>query len=165
MTDEHGETLSRLLDGEPIDEARLREALAQPEAVRWLLESLNLRHVLLADLGEPDEQFCDAMRQRLRGPGWRGVLQAHWVPAAVAASLLLAGTSVGYGLRWWREPPTRLQPSSAPQLAIATSPPAPASWATPSTPARRQLEVRQPAPPAPQTRQPFTQWRDGSQPD
>jgi hypothetical protein len=163
MTDEHAETLSRLLDGELIDEGRLREALAQPEASRVLSEWANLRHLLTADLDEPDEDFCEAMRQRLRRPGWRRLLQEHLVPASLAASLVLVGTAFGYSVRWWSEPfqPAGPSPTSPVAATPGTAAPAPAP---PPAPATTRASAR-PVPPAPQTRRPFTEWRDGSQPN
>lgn len=167
MTDEHGEVLSRLLDGEPVDETKLRNALAQPEAADLLLEWAGLRQLLRADLGQPDDEFCDTVRQRLRTSGWRRLVQERVVPVGVAASLL-AAASLGYGLRWWVETAFKPVPSSVQTVAgqQTLTPPAmaPAVAPLPSTQPGRRANLRSVVP-TPRARVPFVQWRDSSLPN
>jgi hypothetical protein len=167
MTDEYSEALSRLLDGEPVEEAKLREALAQPGALGLLQEWANLRHLLRADLGEPEEEFCNQLRRRLRTPGWRRLLQERLVPVGVAASLL-AAASLGYGVRWWLEPAI---PAARPGVQLAavrppSAPPPPSTSVAPQPPSagsNRATSLRSEIP-APRTRVPFAQWRDSTLP-
>jgi hypothetical protein len=164
MTDEY-EVLSRLLDGEPVDEDKLRDALGRPGAVDLLLEWANLRHALRADLGQPDDEFCDRMRRRLRTPGWRRLLQERLVPVGVAAGLL-AGAFLGYGVRWWAEPVVPAQVRLAAEQQAAT-PSEPTTVVVPSEPLTEAGPAEKPraAIPGPEVRVPFAEWRDSTLPN
>jgi hypothetical protein len=117
VNDAHLEFLSRFFDGEAVDPTLLAEALAHPDAARYLTECAALRTLVRDDEVPPSEGFYERTR-RLVAPGaasrsiWRRLTQP-----ALAASLVLVGAALGY-----QYAALRLPSPTAPPKQIASTP-------------------------------------------
>ena len=85
--DTHFETLSALLDGEPIEIAELEAALEQPAARRALVDFVRLRQTARADAAMPRSDFSDGVRRSL-APHRRFARLRVPLPLAAAAVVL-----------------------------------------------------------------------------
>jgi len=167
MTPTHIEALSRFFDGERVAPDLLTESLSQPGAVELLLEFARLSQMVTADTSLPDEEFCEAMRRRLRPSGFRRFLVGRLVPVAVAASLAMTAFAIGYGLRPLLDPPPpppvpTVVPgagSTSPvgRTADLTPPAAPPAVAAPPADRRERVGL---AAPRPADRVKFNDWRE-----
>jgi hypothetical protein len=99
MTDQFGETLSALFDGEPVDADVLEQALESIEGRRLLVSFARSRAALVLDPVEPRIDWQAQMARRLSGPTRtpRGAL-SHRVVAGLVAASLAAGLALD---RWW----------------------------------------------------------------
>ena len=85
--DTHFETLSALLDGEPIEIDDLEAALEQPAARRALVDFVRLRQMARADAAMPRSDFSDRGRRSF-APHRRFARLRVPLPLAAAAVLL-----------------------------------------------------------------------------
>ena len=94
MKSYHEETLAALFDGEPAAPDALADALAQPDAVGFLVELSRLRALTQDDDRRPDDRFYAEMTRAFRPPRWHGLLRRPVpLPAAAAAvAAAVAGT-------------------------------------------------------------------------
>lgn len=86
MTESHF-LIDDLVDGEPVDPARLAEALADPDARQYLADVLVLRGLVR---NEPGAEAAGA-RARTTAP---------WRLRLVAAAAVLVTGALGFGLGW-----------------------------------------------------------------
>src|SRR5512146_1144463 len=90
MAANYAEVLSAFFDGEEVDSEALAESLQQPDAIDLLQEFARLRRTVQADASRPDEEFSEAMRERLAEEEKHRHLRHRLLRLSVAASLLLA---------------------------------------------------------------------------
>jgi hypothetical protein len=101
MTDQFGETLSAVVDGEPVDADVLEQALESIEGRRLLVSFARSRAALALDPVEPriEWQALTARRLAVSATTPRGTWSHRAVAGLVAASL-----AAGFALdRWWRD--------------------------------------------------------------
>jgi hypothetical protein len=121
MNDRWTETLSRLIDGDPVDPAAVAEALESSDGRGLLVELTAVRAAINADTATPSAGFYTrihaslAMAEPQPARPVRGV--SLWIVAAsVAASLLL-----GFGIESWRHRRADVPPSAVRVLRFDTS--------------------------------------------
>ena len=85
--DTHFETLSALLDGEPVEIGDLEAALEQPAARRTLVDFVRLRQTARHDAATPRKDFSDRVRHSF-APHRRLVGLRVPLPLAAAAVVL-----------------------------------------------------------------------------
>ncbi len=99
MDEKHIEVLSAFFDGETVDADVLAASLEDPEAASYLREFARLRRAVQEDTSRPDEDFCEAVRERLAREEGRHLFRRRLFRASLAASLLLAAGAGGFSVR------------------------------------------------------------------
>lgn len=99
MNQQYVEVLSAFFDGEAVDPDLLASSLEDPEATTFLLEFARLRRAVQEDRSRPDEEFCEAVRDRLAREEARGQLRRRFLRTSLAASLMLAAAAGGFSVR------------------------------------------------------------------
>ena len=158
------EVLSAMFDGEAVDPELLEEALADPAAVRTLMQFAEWRWDMRQDSRRPSQRFYDAVEPLLNPPRpsfWR----RSAVPATIAASLIAGIALVGWYLWPPAAPPVRIA-SEGPRPPVVQTSPAP-TRVGPTARSDQAVEPRPFTPPPPPKRASdqgravaFTTWRD-----
>jgi hypothetical protein len=153
MTPNHIETLSSFFDGEAVDADVLADALAQTEAIDFLVDSARFRRAVAQDASRPSDEFREAMREKLTHSESRRTTRRRIVEMALAASLALAAAAGGFGFRTLLEkaaPAPSVRPGTTARSGPATGGPRRETTSAPAT-----------APiPSPNLRIRFDEWHD-----
>jgi hypothetical protein len=164
MNEQTEELISAAIDGERVDVAALRQALATSGGRDALASFVLLRAAAAADHDDTDERLHEAMAKPLhprRRMAFRGGPQ---VPAGLAASIAVLAVAASFWLGVsWRAP--ALPPPAAPAVREAAAPaPLPPPTMTPAV-AQNPVPPCAPQPPTPTLTVKYVRgvdWRSGS---
>jgi hypothetical protein len=93
------ETLSSLIDGEPVNPDVVADALESPEARCLLVDCVRLSAATRGNRAEPSLGFYNRMASQLHASGQPG---DHRISFRVAAALVLATLLTALGVESWR---------------------------------------------------------------
>jgi negative regulator of sigma E activity len=121
MNDRWNETLSRLIDGDPVDPEIVAEALDSHDGRRILVDFAVMRATLNLDAAVPTAAFYPRMQASLAAaepprPRRTGGVSLRIVVVSAAAALLL-----GIGIESWRHQQTDAPPPAARVLRFEPS--------------------------------------------
>ena len=121
MNDRWNETLSRLIDGDPVDPMTVAEALESSDGRRLLVDFTTVRAALDRDTAAPSAAFYGRMQSSLATAEPRRSRRAAgvylWIAAASAAAALLLGLGIESRRHWRVDTP----PSAARVLRFEPS--------------------------------------------
>jgi hypothetical protein len=121
MNERWNETLSRLIDGDPVDPDIVADALESPDGRRILVDFAVVRATLHHDTAAPSAAFYAQVQSSLaatepRRPPRPGGVSLRIVAVSAAGALLLV-----LGIESWRHQRTDAPPSAARVLRIEQS--------------------------------------------
>jgi hypothetical protein len=103
MNDRWAETLSRLIDGDPVDSTVVAEALESIDGRCLLVEFAAVRTVLNSDADAPSASFYARMQASLAAAELQPPRPARGVSLRIAAAAIAVSLLVGFGIESWRQ--------------------------------------------------------------
>ncbi|HMB81915.1 MAG TPA: hypothetical protein VKI43_17695 [Vicinamibacterales bacterium] len=121
MTDRWNETLSRLIDGDPVDPGVVAEALESPDGRRLLVDFTAVRAAFDRDTAAPSAAFLGQMQSALAAAEPHPAPRAGGFPLRLVALAAAAALLLGVGFENWRHRRVEAPPSAARVLRFETS--------------------------------------------
>ena len=121
MNDRWKETLSQLIDGDPVDPNVVAEALESLAGRRLLVEFAAVRASLDRDTAAPSAEFYARMQSTLASAEPQRSRRVGGIPFRIAAASVAAALLLGFGIASWRHRRVDAPPSAARVLRFEAS--------------------------------------------
>jgi negative regulator of sigma E activity len=121
MNDPWNETLSRLIDGDPVDPDIVAEALESPDGRRILVDFAVVRATLNLDTAAPSSAFYPRMQAILAAVEPARARRAGGASLRIVAVSAAAALLLGIGIESWRHQRTDAPPPAARVLRFEPS--------------------------------------------